>query len=769
MKNSSIKLSAGFFFCFLIFLSSFALGQKNNISLIRGTTSYPSWNINGNYSSYNSIIFKAYLGNNQYLQTPVSQSYSSPTTTLRCTLYANYTQDLNTGDYNFNIYAIGADTIVLVNGYMKLTKNVALDPVPLTFPRYTLVALDTPAANNNFIVGMDSDNVWYQKTLAQTRTILGIDTLTGAGNLPDSVVYDSQISDMVTKSTSQTITGQKNFMGTIPIKLNPDTSIGLGGTSNWLGYIKPISLNIKMKDDVPNVHTIFSVTSTDNYTGNFSMFCKEFDFQEGIPGVGLGLYWGYNMDGAKPNSPTISQAFEPNFEPSPDSVDILYEYHWTVQDKAVDPSFSTRPLYLGYAPYNNNRIFMWLAADNLMLMNRNQDINFNFVFDTDAEDSIPHLDIGKSGFIHFTGGTGSSVIKIDRVGSANPVDILSLNGSDEVQLAPYEGARIRLGQGWLAAGEGGNANLSVSGIGTFDMGYFWVRSETGVSRLFVSGAGDLVVGNSFPNFWGTGNVIAARYYATNSASPGAYPDNVILYSTDLSAGNTIPSYYTEGTGVITGNGNIANRYNGTVRYFPSSTSDIIWLSTLDSLDWNLLKNVPAGFADGIDNTGSPGGNDADSLGGQPASAYLLKSDSSIFLTPYDAAQAYQPIGSYATSSHTHTEFTDTLSKSWGVMDTVTTGDYVGWKVDNNITVIEVAAYTNTGTVTFNLEERAEATPNTAGTDLMGSDLVADTDQQETGTFSNATLDRDDWLVPTVTSISGDPTIFTITVRYVKTN
>lgn len=114
-------------------------------------------------------------------------------------------------------------------------------------------------------------------------------------------------------------------------------------------------------------------------------------------------------------------------------------------------------------------------------------------------------------------------------------------------------------------------------------------------------------------------------------------------------------------------------------------------------------------------------------------------------------------------------FTDTLSKSWGVMDTVLTGDLPGWKVDNNITVTEVAAYTNTGTVTFNLEERGEATPNDAGTDLMGSDLVADTDQQETGTFSNAALDRNDWLVPTVTSISGDPTLFGVTIRYIKTN
>lgn len=111
---------------------------------------------------------------------------------------------------------------------------------------------------------------------------------------------------------------------------------------------------------------------------------------------------------------------------------------------------------------------------------------------------------------------------------------------------------------------------------------------------------------------------------------------------------------------------------------------------------------------------------------------------------------------------------DTLSYSWGIMDTVTTGDLPGWKVPNNITITEISAYTDANTVTFNLEERGETTPNTAGTDVMSSDLVADNDQQETGTFSNATIDRNDWLVPTV-SATGDVAIFSITVRYVKTN
>lgn len=114
-------------------------------------------------------------------------------------------------------------------------------------------------------------------------------------------------------------------------------------------------------------------------------------------------------------------------------------------------------------------------------------------------------------------------------------------------------------------------------------------------------------------------------------------------------------------------------------------------------------------------------------------------------------------------------FFDTLSFNINIADTVITGDNAIWKIPNNITITEVASFTNTGTVTFNIEERGETTPNTAGTDVMTSDLTGDTDQQETGTFSNAGIARDAWLALVVASKTGDPTLFGVSIRYVKTN
>jgi len=62
---------------------------------------------------------------------------------------------------------------------------------------------------------------------------------------------------------------------------------------------------------------------------------------------------------------------------------------------------------------------------------------------------------------------------------------------------------------------------------------------------------------------------------TGTAPTTGPADTIQLYSTDLSAGNTIPSFYTEGTNVGTGtptaNRTIAVRFNGTVYYLLAST------------------------------------------------------------------------------------------------------------------------------------------------------------------------------------------------------
>jgi hypothetical protein len=101
-----------------------------------------------------------------------------------------------------------------------------------------------------------------------------------------------------------------------------------------------------------------------------------------------------------------------------------------------------------------------------------------------------------------------------------------------------------------------------------------------------------------------------------------------------------------------------------------------------------------------------------------------------------------------------TSFTtaDTLMFTWGLIDTVIVEDISGKKVPQNGTIVEVGSYTNGGTVDWNVEIRAAATPNTAGTDVLASDQVADTDQQTTNSISSANITKGQWLVPDISAV-----------------
>jgi len=123
-------------------------------------------------------------------------------------------------------------------------------------------------------------------------------------------------------------------------------------------------------------------------------------------------------------------------------------------------------------------------------------------------------------------------------------------------------------------------------------------------------------------------------------------------------------------------------------------------------------------------------------------------------------------GATITTAELNVLVPDTLTWNWGVMDTVITGDLVGWKVPYAITVVKVSAYTDANTTTFNLEERAAATPNVAGTDMFGSDMIAVSTALDSTSFTNAGFAKDTWMCPTI-SATGDVARFGVTVRYIK--
>jgi hypothetical protein len=107
-----------------------------------------------------------------------------------------------------------------------------------------------------------------------------------------------------------------------------------------------------------------------------------------------------------------------------------------------------------------------------------------------------------------------------------------------------------------------------------------------------------------------------------------------------------------------------------------------------------------------------------------------------------------------------------LTFTWTVKDTVKTGGEVlpGWKIPYGITITEISSYCDANTVTFNIEEREETTPNTSGVVVLSSSQIANSTQQKATSFSNAVFAKDTWMVPVI-SAAGDVSLFSITVRY----
>ena len=104
----------------------------------------------------------------------------------------------------------------------------------------------------------------------------------------------------------------------------------------------------------------------------------------------------------------------------------------------------------------------------------------------------------------------------------------------------------------------------------------------------------------------------------------------------------------------------------------------------------------------------------------------------------------------------------TIAKTINIFDP-TTGDtnqvQIYWPAA--VTMARIVCSVDTGTVSINFDERAEATPNTAGTDTLATALVCDTDSQSTASFSDSGIAAD---VPhnlQITATSGSPTVVRI--------
>lgn len=86
-------------------------------------------------------------------------------------------------------------------------------------------------------------------------------------------------------------------------------------------------------------------------------------------------------------------------------------------------------------------------------------------------------------------------------------------------------------------------------------------------------------------------------------------------------------------------------------------------------------------------------------------------------------------------------------------------------VRNPMTVGEIRGQTDAGTVTFNVEHRAQGSPFSTGTEIAdGSDVVADNTGATQSGFNDATIPADRWLYFVASATSGTPTKLLVTIE-----
>lgn len=86
--------------------------------------------------------------------------------------------------------------------------------------------------------------------------------------------------------------------------------------------------------------------------------------------------------------------------------------------------------------------------------------------------------------------------------------------------------------------------------------------------------------------------------------------------------------------------------------------------------------------------------------------------------------------------------------------------------DQAVTITRIACSIKGATsVSINLDERGAATPDTAGTAVLGSALVCDANEEVTTSFSNATIAANVPLALTISAVSGTPEVLRVFITY----
>jgi len=474
---------------------------------------------------------------------------------------------------------------------MKLTKNVDLAPVPLTFPRFTIAALDDGSGQTDIAIWDTTQSKWSVISRDSLASLLNV-----GGATPDSVLFpyettgwDKDASNDVTSNTLQNITAQKNFLGNL--KAGSDTSITL-----QQGQIKI---------QKPSAVWAYAYQLDPYYTGRVGNWgwqtienVELAGNHDTIPVWGV-IKIGYNNDNAVTSDVRAGLVFETNYwinyanPEQPRHYDTEIYFAWTDTN---DLANEVRPFAMNIRR-GTGVSQVGIATEEFYISNR---ARANFIRIRPDENSFEILDtllisysINNHSLFRLSGNPTSLPVYPFKVDELNNLYLYPGNGDMWTRgikmggslLGETDSTAVRIG--FQSATASGLAFLS--GGGYSGGGFYY----TGATKTFGVIAHTLDyepntwasqwIGNYRANFFAGGNVGVGTYYfesgstATLMLGEGTAPDNGVantiqIYSSDLATDNTIPSFYTEGTGVVqdvtltSPNKVIAIRVNGTVYY-----------------------------------------------------------------------------------------------------------------------------------------------------------------------------------------------------------
>lgn len=143
----------------------------------------------------------------------ISASYSSPNSTVNVFVRRIDNWDLKPGIYQYDLISVDASdsniVIPLYTGAFKIKENVlnAWDGTNLPDSGRTWFVLGEGKYQNDFAVYDSISGRWLPITVDSVIKLLSIE----AGSTPDSVIYPYETTNFVTKTNTQTITGEKTF------------------------------------------------------------------------------------------------------------------------------------------------------------------------------------------------------------------------------------------------------------------------------------------------------------------------------------------------------------------------------------------------------------------------------------------------------------------------------------------------------------------------------------------------------------------------------